>query len=316
MIPFSFNPIQSRKKPKAPDQGCEVVTFNREPVNVFAADVRQCEAHWHAAAEFICILKGSFAIGVDGNSKTYHSGGMVFLAPNKIHSLQSKTANSRLLTVQFSPLLFQQLTGDVSFNYGVKSFEHQSEKDRSVWDAMLDLASEYVTDLDTISFSHMSLIYRLLANIERVSEVINLTQNSVRDNDDELIKTCLTYIDSHYMEPLTLTDIAERSGLSYHYVSRMFKRVCGFNFKDYLTFIRVSKALPLLCDTTFPITDIAHKCGFSEHKLLIAAFRKYYDQTPTAFRKKYNGGYNDTSSNLDLINVPMATALSSFPLQR
>ncbi|GAL33967.1 two-component response regulator yesN [Vibrio maritimus] len=312
MIPFSFNPIHSRQKPRALELGCEVVTFNREPVNVFAADVRQCEAHWHAAAEFICILKGSFTISVDGSSEVYQSGGMVFLAPNKIHSLQSQVANSRLLTVQFSPLLFQQLSGEVSFNYSVKGFEHYSGKDKCVWESMLELASEYVAELETISFSHMSLIYRLLANIERVSEIVNLTQNSARDNDDELIKSCLTYIDSHYMEPLTLTDIAEHSGLSYHYVSRMFKRVCGFNFKDYLTFIRVSKALPLLCDTTFPITDIAHKCGFSEHKLLIVAFRKYYDQTPTEFRKKYNAGYSETNSHLDLVNVPMAEALASF----
>ncbi|STW30000.1 two-component response regulator [Klebsiella michiganensis] len=68
--------------------------------------------------------------------------------------------------------------------------------------------------------------------------------------------------------------------MSYSWFSRLFKKVSRYNFKEYLTLVRLNKARTLLRDTRTPITEISHSCGFQEHKYLIAAFNKYCGVTP------------------------------------
>ncbi len=75
--------------------------------------------------------------------------------------------------------------------------------------------------------------------------------------------------------------------MSYSWFSRLFKRVSRYNFKEYLTLVRLNKARNLLRDTRTPITEISHSCGFQEHKYLIAAFNKYCGLTPTEYRKRF-----------------------------
>ena len=315
MFPFSFSHRTGQQARQKSHEGYEVVTFSREPINLFSAEVRRCEPHWHAAPEFICVLNGRFTILINGHPTTFGPGGMLYISPNEIHGLHAESPESRLLTVQFSPELLEKLHCNLMFDYQVPSAASYTPSDRQVWNAMLALAGDVATNGEHATFHRMSLLYALLTQIERFGVPLKPESKAERKQDDELIKSCLNYIDSHYMDPLTLSDLAHQAGLSYHYFSRLFKRVCGFNFKDYLTFIRVSKTVPLLCDTSIPITDIALQCGFSEHKYLIAAFRKFHNMTPTSFRKKYHAGDGASLLTPDVIAVPVATALAELDIR-
>lgn len=88
-----------------------------------------------------------------------------------------------------------------------------------------------------------------------------------------MIKKGIDFINQHFDQPLTLSEVASRSGMSYSWFSRLFKKVSRHNFKEYLTLVRLNKAKTLLRDTRTPITEISHSCGFQEHKYLIAAFK-------------------------------------------
>lgn len=86
--------------------------------------------------------------------------------------------------------------------------------------------------------------------------------------------------------------------MSYSWFSRLFKKVSRYNFKEYLTLVRLNKARTLLRDTRTPITEISHSCGFQEHKYLIAAFNKYCGVTPTEYRKRFVSRQNMRESEL------------------
>ncbi|WP_165862876.1 helix-turn-helix domain-containing protein [Vibrio sinensis] len=268
--------------------GYEVVTFAKDPINIFAAEVRQCEPHWHLAPEFICVLKGAFSMMSNGSSETFKQGGMLLLSGNEIHGLHALEPNSQLLTIQFSPALFEACHHSLALSYRVVGKEYYRQLDTELWNTVKALACEYSYDENRVSFKRMALIYLMLAKLDELGEECEL--NIARKHEEEVVRACLERIDREYMSSLTLSDLCLDAGLSYHHFSRLFKRVCGFNFKDYLTFIRLSKSIPLLCNTAIPITDIALQCGFSEHKYLIAAFRKFHDMTPTEFRKYHHGG--------------------------
>jgi AraC-like DNA-binding protein/quercetin dioxygenase-like cupin family protein len=274
--------------------GYELVTFDKEQVNIFAAQVRCCEPHWHNASELIYILQGGFAVTVNQQTVQLTQGGMIYINRDDIHSLEATETNSRLLTVQFSSNLFDEINHGLLINYGVPNGLSCSSQDLQIKHHFIELVKHSLTHSDIVSFYKMSLIYKLLSDLELAGKEINdASQLSIRNKDEQLIKQSIEYINYHYSEDINLSQLAEQAGVSYHYFSKLFKKVSGYNFKEYLTFARINKAKFLLINTQTPITDISHSCGFTEHKHLISAFKKYCLMTPTEFRKYYISGINN-----------------------
>lgn len=313
MFPFSVNKRMLQRESNLIVQsnesfGYELVTFDKEKINIFAAQVRCCEPHWHNAPEFIYVLRGGFAITVNRSLIKLRAGGMLYINSDEIHSLDAIEKDSTLLTVQFSPNLFDDLHHGLLINYCVKSSADYRSKDMRVRESLSALISDCLVSCDLASFHKMSLIYMLLSDLEKAGENIDdAAQASINKKDEQLIKECIKYINNHYSDELNLSQLAERAGVSYHYFSKLFKKISGYNFKEYLTFVRINKAKFLLKNTQVPITDISHSCGFSEHKHLIAVFRKYYAMTPTEFRKSYvselSESYNDIITDFKYIEL-------------
>lgn len=69
------------------------------------------------------------------------------------------------------------------------------------------------------------------------------------------------------------------------YLSELFKRKTGYNFKDYITDYRIKKAMILLNGSELLVNDIAKQVGF-EPKYFGNVFKKKTGQTPVEYRRK------------------------------
>ena len=107
------------------------------------------------------------------------------------------------------------------------------------------------------------------------------------ESGEEAVKKQIEdYISKNYSDvSLSLDVLAEHLGISYYYLSRLFKEYIGTNFVSYLTLVRLEKAKELLKSTNDTIEQIAEKSGFLGSNSLIRAFKKYYNTTPGKFRK-------------------------------
>ncbi|HHQ6535571.1 TPA: AraC family transcriptional regulator [Serratia fonticola] len=310
MFPFS---VTRQPKPQSHRQaqaaihegsGYELISFDAEKLNVFAAEVYYCEPHWHSAPELICILSGEFSVTLGHATSVASAGSMLYINPDEIHSLEARAPNSQLLTIQFSPHLFDEThPAPLMFNQG----EHASEQQIS--NAVIALLDNLVTAQP--SFTRIALVYHLLGTLAAAApNQADQQQVGVRKKDQQLVKYGIEFINQHFDDELNLATIAEHAGVSYHHFSRIFKKISGYNFKEYLTMIRINKAKLLLKDTTIPITDISYTCGFSGHKQLIFAFNKYCRMTPTEFRKSYLTTLNSAAE------LQIMTDFRCLPLDR
>lgn len=114
----------------------------------------------------------------------------------------------------------------------------------------------------------------------------------------------LWYINENYMEKITLKDIADYVGVHPQYFSAFFKKHFNKSFVEYLNFYRVQKSLLSLVNPENSITDIALSCGFGDHKTYSACFKKYYQTTPSAFRKKLAQNHNHLVSPIQYEEIP------------
>ena len=111
-------------------------------------------------------------------------------------------------------------------------------------------------------------------------------QSKREDGEQTFVTKAVDYVRDNYGDQeLTIDKICGILGVSAAYFSTTFKKETGKTFINYLTDYRMSKARELLMNTEIPITEIALGTGFSDSSYFGKLFRKYYQITPTEYRK-------------------------------
>ncbi len=99
------------------------------------------------------------------------------------------------------------------------------------------------------------------------------------------IQRAIEYIQTHYSEDITREDVANTIYVAPVYFSSLFKQKTGLSFIDYLTTIRMQKAIELL-KTRMKVSEISQKVGYQSRNRFYINFRQYTGYTPTEYRKQ------------------------------
>ncbi|MCA1056590.1 response regulator [Rossellomorea aquimaris] len=93
------------------------------------------------------------------------------------------------------------------------------------------------------------------------------------------------YLQQHYQEDVTLQEIADTFFLSREYISRKFKQEYKHTVIDYLTHIRLDKAMKLLENPYLKIYEVAYGVGYGNEKYFSKVFKKQVGMTPNEYRQ-------------------------------
>ncbi len=96
----------------------------------------------------------------------------------------------------------------------------------------------------------------------------------------------LQYIEQNYHKNINLNDAAKTVNMSYHYFSKFFKESTGKKFSDYITEIRMEKAMKHLKDADFNIKAICYEVGYSDPNYFCKIFKKKTGMTPSEYRSR------------------------------
>lgn len=96
----------------------------------------------------------------------------------------------------------------------------------------------------------------------------------------------VAYIHAHYQEQITLMGVAERFFVNADHLGRVFQKVTGVSFKQYVNNLRIAEAKKLLLATDKRIYEIATEVGYQESKYFIAKFTQAVGKSPTAYRSQ------------------------------
>jgi len=95
-----------------------------------------------------------------------------------------------------------------------------------------------------------------------------------------------TYIDSHFGEPhLSLEEVAAAAQISPGYLSRLLKHETGFSFVDYLTRVRINKAVQIMSDPAVKVYEVAEAVGYQSQHYFSRAFKRVFGRSPVEYRK-------------------------------
>jgi len=106
--------------------------------------------------------------------------------------------------------------------------------------------------------------------------------------NSDMLKT-IQYIHQNYMEAISISKLASMLNVSSNYYAILFRKLTNTNFTDFLTGIRLYHARQMLCETSFPISQIADRCGFSDAAYFAKFFKQNYGMTPRQYRALKKG---------------------------
>lgn len=102
----------------------------------------------------------------------------------------------------------------------------------------------------------------------------------------DAVKRALWYIESHSSDPITLSDVAEASGLSRFHLARVFPAATGHSVFSYLRGRRLTEAARALAKGAPDILSVALDAGYGSHEAFTRAFRDVLGLTPEEVRAR------------------------------
>ncbi len=104
---------------------------------------------------------------------------------------------------------------------------------------------------------------------------------------EDKIKLAIEYMRQNFAGNISITELAERYGMSPNYFSTMFKRETNQSAVTYLTNLRVRKAAWYLENTDDSVVDISQRVGYQDSQYFFRVFKKAMGMTPLMYRKEH-----------------------------
>jgi two-component system response regulator YesN len=100
------------------------------------------------------------------------------------------------------------------------------------------------------------------------------------------IEEAMQYIQDHYSNSnLSVEVLANVTGYTPNYFSKLFKEMTGINSGEFIRKVRIGKAKELLQRDEYKVSDVAEMCGYINISHFYSAFKKDIGMTPSAYRE-------------------------------
>jgi len=123
----------------------------------------------------------------------------------------------------------------------------------------------------------------LVQATERLLETVRVSSERRRGT---LAARAAAYLEGHFPEHVSLTQIADELHVSPFYLSHVFREEMGVTFSEYLARIRIKEAQRLLATTGLSIADVAARVGYREPNYFGRVFKKATGMPPLAWRRR------------------------------
>jgi two-component system response regulator YesN len=167
------------------------------------------------------------------------------------------------------------------------------------------ISQELIKEYPFLNVISAETVFESIYKCDSFNEVRNLFadyiegfQDTIEDfkefnNQHKLADNIKKYIQQNYSQNLSLDELSKIFFISSSYISKLFKKECGLNIKDYIRNIRMDKAGDMLVNSNMRIKDIAQELGYLGYRHFCTVFKNYYNITPLQYRIMNNSALDE-----------------------
>ena len=257
--------------------------------------------HWHDSFEIIYLLKGDAVFNIGNteyavtpgdilivNPKVFHTGYSVNNAESSFYAFvfDSRILAGNPLDPVHSKLIQPLIDNRILIPGKIPKDQPDYSYLKTILKRIIDELENKETGFEIIVKSQLltffALLLRTYSTLPQSIDYDNMF-NKYSDSFNELI----SYLETNFPDKITIETASAIMHLSPFHFCRVFKKITGSTFNDFLNFYRVNKAEDILKTTDIPITEVAVMSGFYDISYFDRVFKKFKKYTPKNCRNLY-----------------------------
>ena len=277
----------------------EIVEHNNPNLNINISSNRSnkrtvyTQMHFHTCLEFLYILQGSYLCHTDKDNILVQAGEIIFFNSRTPHATETTTDS----TVECVMLQFDDLVKTPENAKFLSRFIEQNNvpyyvfkaKDKNT-NTLIDLIMTIYNEREKKDIAHNYIItakkLEIFALLHRAGLLTENTPNALHEKSIQHILPIAEFIEKHYITAVSLQDIGSALHMNKNYICKIFKAATSKTIMDYLNFVRVENARPLL-KAGLSVSQVASSVGFASQSYFNKIFQKYILCTPSEYKKRF-----------------------------
>lgn len=251
-------------------------------------------AHWHEDIELSCVLEGSMIYDINGRKTIAREGDCMFINSSQLHFNYANAGNDcRYICILLhpsllngNPLIYDRIIRPIISNKGIEYIQYDQNDIRH--NEISSLLQEMVriknSGNETYELTVIQKMCELWSLLYQDLKPMLQTREPEQNQNVVTVQKMIRYIYTHYLEEVTLVDIAGSVNISKSKCCRVFKDYIGMSPVDFLNEYRLKVSADLLADSDMDISRIAFSCGFNSFSYFSKRFRMKYLMTPRQYR--------------------------------
>lgn len=255
------------------------------PLTLDALGIRHPQEHIYRPNgiplyQWIQCVSGKGVLILNQDTFPIEEGNGFFLPAHVSHEYKGLTDHWMVNFLCFSGELVLQILN----SFGLKDGGvYQLSHPQRILDLEQDIYDLHQSDNKEKTSETSKLLYSLLLDLTRD---ITKTQSGLPLLPNVKIQSAISYINTHYMVPFSIQEVAEHVELTREYLCQLFHHTMGCTIMDYTLDIRITQAkIALLKFPEKKIKDIAAMTGFQDASYFCSVFKRFERMTPKLFRE-------------------------------
>jgi AraC-like DNA-binding protein len=253
------------------------------------------KSHWHEEFMIFYIKQGQAIIHCNSKTLPVGAGDLIVINSNDIHYVENLCGQLEYyyIIINFAFLLSKQEDlcqtkyMDPLIQQRIR-FQNQIKNDNELLHHVEELINEYQRQDNGYELLIKADLYHIIVLLMRrhILPIADEEENKRQYNILHQLRPVLKYVDQHYNQKTTLTELATMANMSRHHFCRLFKNITGKPPIEYINHLRINAAMELLKEGHLNISEIALTVGFNDSNYFSRLFKKYKKVSPTFVQKK------------------------------
>ena len=264
----------------------DVVFYNTPCFLIYdSPEEKEYPLHWHDAVEIIMPVVNDFPVVCGSTEYILKEKDILIIPPGELHNLKLQKGRRIIMLCDNAMLEGNPALNELNTVLS-RPLWINNEYDSGFVAGLNETIMEMLRIFDSARpFAEILLFQKFITLLLRIAEYRTNPENKETEGS-EIMLLINRYIDSCFMNPITLDSLAENLGYSKFYLSRILSRG-GISFSDMVNARRIKAAEFLLRDENCSVTQAVFNSGFSSIATFNRVFRKMKGCTPTSFREMY-----------------------------
>ncbi|MEN9569945.1 MAG: hypothetical protein RL172_1176 [Bacteroidota bacterium] len=255
----------------------------------------QFETNWHKheEIELIVITEGNGTALIGDYIGEYKPGDVFFLSANLPHWFRK--TNQKMIGSATVLHFLKDFWGDGFLNLPeMKKLKQLLEGDNNGLQLKLSLqknVAQFIGDIEKSSgIERIQLLVECLKQIANSKQYKVITKAFDTDGDNienSAIEKIFTYSLKHFLEPITLAEVADLVNMSIPTFCRFFKRNIKKTYFDFLKELRIGHACKMLRESNDSIIDVCYSSGYNSWANFSKQFKEVKQLTPNQYRRQF-----------------------------